>query len=279
MSTATATGSTDKAFNYISKMVLEASAIVLDVQKAYLVESRLAPIQRANGYSSLAELVEELKKVTSRSLRQEVVEAMTTNETSFFRDIHPFDAMKAQIVPELIKKRSGEKKLTIWSNACSSGQEPYTLAMLLRENFPELRNWKVELIGSDLDTQILEKAQSGVFNQTEVNRGLPMQLLLKYFERAGLHWKIKDEIREMVTFRQLNLVEPFPVSMPKLDIIFLRNVLIYFSVETKEEILTKARRLLQDDGYLFLGGGESIMNLDVKFNREQMGKAVCYRPA
>ncbi|HBE68697.1 MAG TPA: chemotaxis protein CheR [Planctomycetaceae bacterium] len=278
MSMATSVGTTDKAFDYISKMILDASAIVLDANKAYLVESRLAPILRAHDFSTLADLVEELKKVSARALRQEVIEAMTTNETSFFRDIHPFEALKKQVLPDILKKRSSERTLRIWSNACSSGQEPYTIAMILRENFPELAGWKVKLIGSDLDTKILGKARSGIFNQTEVNRGLPMQLLLKYFERDGLHWRIKEEIRSMVEFKQVNLVEPFPVSMGKLDIIFLRNVLIYFSVEMKQEILSKARRMLHNDGYLFLGGGESVLNLAVDFEREQIGKANCYRP-
>ncbi len=278
MTSATVTASPGMAFEYISKMVLESSAIVLDAQKAYLVESRIAPILRTHGYSSLDDLVAALKQPGSLALKQEVVEAMTTNETSFFRDIHPFEAMKSTIIPELIKNRSAEREINIWSNACSSGQEVYTIAMLLRENFPELNGWKVRLTGSDLDTQILDRARKGLFNQTEVNRGLPMQLLLKYFEREGIHWKLKQEILDMVEFRQLNLVDPFPVSLPKMDIIFLRNVLIYFSVDTKEQILDRCHNHIRKDGCLFLGGGESIMNMSVKFDREQIGKAVCYRP-
>ncbi len=267
------------AFEYICNLVREKSAIVLEPNKTYLVESRLAPVARENGLTSVDELVEALRKpgVVANKLTQAVIEAMTTNETSFFRDLHPFDALRTNIVPELINKRSSERTLNIWSNACSSGQEIYTIAMILKEHFSELGGWKVRLIASDLSTQILEKARTGVFNQTEVNRGLPMPMLLKYFQKNGLTWQIKEEIRRMVEFRQVNLVETFP-QLPAMDIVFLRNVLIYFSPETKRDILAKVKRVMRPDGYLFLGGAETTMNLNVPFNREAVGKAVCYRP-
>ncbi|MFO0923698.1 MAG: CheR family methyltransferase [Pirellulales bacterium] len=275
----TATATLDpQSFNYISNLVRDKSAIVLEPGKTYLVESRLSPIAREHGLDSLNQLVDALRKPGSQVLTQKVVEAMTTNETSFFRDLHPFTALKTTILPSLIERRAKERVINIWSNACSSGQEPYTIAMVLKENFPQLDGWRVRLIGTDLSNQILSRAKQGVFNQTEVNRGLPMPLLLKYFVKEGITWKIKDEIRKMVEFRELNLVEPFPALMTSMDIVFLRNVLIYFSPETKRDILMKTRRALRDDGYLFLGGAETTMNLNVSFEREQIGNCVCYRP-
>jgi chemotaxis protein methyltransferase CheR len=266
-------------FDYLARFVREKSAIVLDPSKAYLLESRLMPVARDNGIGSLVDLVSALKRSGSRPLATQVIDAMTTNETSFFRDLHPFEALKAAILPDMLERRSKERTLTIWSNACSSGQEVYSIAMMLREHFPVLNaGWRVKLIASDLSTAILKKAQEGVFNQTEVNRGLPMPMLLKYFTKFGLQWQINDEIRRSIEFREVNLVEPWPPTMPSMDIIFLRNVLIYFDPATKTEILRKARKLLKPDGYLFLGGGETMMNLDLPFERTMVGKATVYRP-
>lgn len=267
-----------QSFNFISNLVRSKSAIVLESGKAYLVESRLSPVARELGLKNIAELVSELQKPGSQKLTQRVVEAMTTNETSFFRDIHPFTALKEKIIPDLIQCRAKEKSLSIWSNACSSGQEPYTIAMLIAEHFPILKDWKVRIISSDLSSQILDRARLGEFNQTEVNRGLPMNFLLKYFTKNENTWKIRDDIRKMVEFRELNLVEPFPALLPAMDIVFLRNVLIYFSPETKSEILKKVHKVMRKDSYLFLGGSETTMNLKVNFEREQIGSAVCYRP-
>lgn len=267
-----------QSFSFITNLVRNKSAIVLESGKAYLVESRLTPVARELGLQNISELVSELQKPGSQKLTQRVVEAMTTNETSFFRDIHPFTALKEQILPGLIQRRAKEKSLSIWSNACSSGQEPYTIAMLIAEHFPMLKEWKVRIISSDLSSQILDRARLGVFNQTEVNRGLPMSFLLKYFTKNGNQWKIRDDIRKMVEFRELNLVEPFPALLPAMDIVFLRNVLIYFSPETKSEILKKVHKVMHKDSYLFLGGSETTMNLNVSFEREQFGTAVGYRP-
>jgi len=266
------------AFDYISHLVRTKSAIVLEPSKSYLVESRLNPVARKNGLDSIEHLVIALKRPGSHKLAQQVVEALTTNETSFFRDLHPFDALRQIVLPELINKHAKERTINIWSNACSSGQEVYTIAMLIREHFPELQGWKVRLVATDLSTQILDKAKQGIFNQTEVNRGLPMPLLLKNFEKKGLNWQIKYHLRQMVEFRVANLVEPFPL-MGTFDIVFLRNVLIYFDPEMKREILTKVNRVLKSDGYLFLGGAETTMNLNVPYRREPIGKTVCYRPS
>ncbi len=278
MSVATLHKSATTSFDFLAELVLRKSAIVLEPSKHYLVESRLLPIARAHGWSSLEELVGALQRPAATALTDEVVDAMTTNESSFFRDLHPFNALKTHIVPDLIAKRARERTLHIWSNACSSGQEVYSIAMLLRENFPQLAGWRVKLTATDLSKKILEKAQSGIFTQTEINRGLPMPMVLKYFKREGVSWRISDEIRKMVDFHVLNLIEPWPAPTPKLDIVFLRNVLIYFSVDTKKQILDKVHRALQSDGCLFLGGAETTMNINVRFNRELVGKATCYRP-
>lgn len=265
-------------FGFIRTLVRDKAAIVLDAHKSYLVESRLSPIVRAHGLHSFENLVEQLRKPNSGGLVQEVVEAMTTNETSFFRDLHPFEALKRQVLPELIARREKEQKLTIWSNACSTGQEAYTIAMLLREHFPKLATWQVRIIATDICSKVLAKAKSGEFNQTEVNRGLPAQFLLKYFTRQGLKWIINDEIRSMVDFRPLNLVEPWS-GIPPTDIVFLRNVLIYFDIQTKQQILSKVHRTLRSDGYLFLGGAESTVGIQCAFTREQAASATFYRPA
>ena len=277
MNTATIPNTGADAFDFICSLVRSRAAIELEPSKAYLVEARLGPVARENGMASLEELVATIRRTGAQDLTRQVVEGMTTNETSFFRDLHPFETLKTHVLPELIAKRSRERTLTIWSSACSSGQEPYTIAMILREHFPALSSWNVRLIATDLSTQILSRAREGVFNQTEVNRGLPVALLLKYFRKEGLQWRINDEIRKLVEFREMNLVETWPLTLPTIDIVFMRNVLIYFSPDTKKAILGKIRRVLHPNGYLFLGGAETTMNLDASFERIQLGKSVCYR--
>lgn len=267
----------DNTFAFICNLVRERSAIELEASKTYLVESRLTPVAQRNGLASLAELAQALRGPTAATLIKQVVEAMTTNETSFFRDIHPFDALRTTILPELITRRAKEKTLNIWSNACSSGQELYSIAMTVREYFPELLTWKVRLLGTDLSTQILGRAREGIFNQTEVNRGLPISLLLKYFQREGANWQIREDLRKMTEFSQVNLVDAWPASLGKMDIIFLRNVLIYFSPNTKRSILKKIKAVLRPDGFLFLGGAETTLGLDSDLERHQVGKATCYK--
>ncbi len=267
-----------KAFSYISKLVRDRSAIVLETGKAYLVESRLSPLAREHGLDTIEMLVAELQKPNSQLLTQKVVEAMTTNETSFFRDLHPFHALRTSILPKLMEQKSRERTLSIWSNACSSGQEAFSVAMVIKEHFPELANWRIRMVASDLCSGILARAKAGIFNQTEINRGLPMPLLLKYFTRDGMHWKVSDEILRMVEFREINLIDPFPPNLGTMDIVFLRNVLIYFSTEAKTQILQRVRSTIANHGYLFLGAAETTMNLNVSFEREQIGSAVCYRP-
>lgn len=263
-------------FDYICKFIRARSAIVLEAGKEYLVESRLLPVARGEGCTSLQDLVVRLRTQPSNGLHQKVIEAMTTNETSFFRDLHPFEALRKLLVPELIAKREKERTLNLWCAASSSGQEPYTVAMLLREHFPSLTNWTVRFLATDLSMEMVERARTGRFSQLEVNRGVPAPLLVKYFQRLGVEWQVKDELRRMVEFRQLNLIDSWP-SLPEFDIIFIRNVLIYFDVPTKKAILAKVRRVLRPDGYLFLGAAETTLNIDEGFERLQFEKAGCYR--
>ena len=263
-------------FDFVRNLVKERSAIVLEESKTYLVDSRLTPIVRKLNLSSLTDLVARLRAERFGELHRSVIEAMTTNETSFFRDVHPFEAFKKKILPELIAKRSTERALTIWCAACSSGQEPYSLAMLMRENFAELGTWRTQIVATDLSTEILDRAKRGVFSQLEVNRGLPAPMLVRYFSRQGLEWQVNDTIRNMITFRELNLIEAWP-NMPRADVVFLRNVLIYFDIPTKKSILAKVRQVMRPDGYLFLGGAETTMNLDETFERVQLDKTGCYR--
>jgi chemotaxis protein methyltransferase CheR len=195
-------------FEYISKIVREQSAIVLEKGKEYLVEARLTPLAASENFKTIADLAQQMKRDASGKLITKVVEAMTTNETSFFRDIHPFEVLKSTIIPELIQKRESQKKLSIWCGASSSGQEPYTLAMLIRENFPQLKNWKIDFMASDISTEMQKRCQDGIYSQLEINRGLPAILMVKYFQRNGAQWQIKPELRQMIDFKILNLSCP-----------------------------------------------------------------------
>jgi chemotaxis protein methyltransferase CheR len=263
-------------FNFIRRLVLEQSAIVLEEDKGYLVESRLLPLARREGFPSLNLFVQKLQVEPLQALHRRAVEAMTTNETSFFRDFHPFETVKKLVLPDLIARRSAEKELSIWCAASSSGQEPYSLAMLIRENFPTLASWKVRILATDLSTDILARASEGRYSQLEVNRGLPASLLVKYFQKRDCDWYLRDDIRNMVEYKVVNLANAWPF-LPFMDIVMIRNVLIYFGVETKKEILAKVRRVLKRDGYFFLGAAETTLNLDESFERVQFEHAVCYR--
>lgn len=263
-------------FSYIRKLVYDNSAIVLEAGKEYLVDSRLNPLARARGFSSLSEFVKVLQQSPYGPLHYDVIEAMTTNETSFFRDVHPFDAMKAEVLPEMQKKLAARKRLKIWSAACSSGQEPYSLAMLAHEYFAAQPGWSVNITASDISEEMLNYSRRGHYTQLEINRGLPVTMMVKYFENHGPVWKARDNIKSMLDFRKMNLSEPWPM-LAKMDIIFLRNVLIYFDQETKKSILQRIRRQLNPHGYLFLGSAETTFNLDDSFERKIIGRAVCYQ--
>jgi chemotaxis protein methyltransferase CheR len=266
----------DADFEFIRKLVREQSGIIVSEDKRYLVETRLAPLAERQGFSEFAPLVAQLRSQAGGQLHRQVVEMMTTNETYFFRDVLPFDALHQVILPTLAQSREKARQLTIWSAACSTGQEPYSIAMLVREHFARLASWKVRIIASDLSNAVLDRARAGRYNQYEISRGLPADLQERYFTRVDPDWQIKDELRRMVEFVQLNLLHDWP-ALPTLDVVFLRNVLIYFDVESKKRILAKVRKHLQPDGYLFLGGAETTMNLDDHFERLLIDRAGCYR--
>jgi chemotaxis protein methyltransferase CheR len=265
-------------FEFIRKLILEASAIVLEPGKEYLVDTRLAPLVRKLELGSITQLVARLRAPGSFGLAAQIVEALVTTETSFFRDLHPFESLKKSVIPDLMRRRAGERSLTIWCAASSTGQEPYSVAMLLREHFPELRTWNVLLLATDLSREVLARAREGKYNQIEVNRGLPAPLLVKYFQQHGTQWQLKEEIRKLVDFRELNLCQPWP-GLPRMDLILNRNVMIYFDVATKKSILSRIARLLRPDGYLLLGGAETTFNIDDSFRRVEALKAGFYQLA
>jgi chemotaxis protein methyltransferase CheR len=265
------------SFEFVRELVFAQSAIVLERGKEYLVESRLTPLAQRLGHPSLDAMIGQLRADPVNGAHRQVVDAMTTNETSFFRDIHPFETLKKVILPELVMKRAPERALRIWCAACSTGQEPYSIALLLRDTFPQLSTWRVQLLATDLSRDVLEKARQGIYTQFEMNRGLPAVMLIKYFTKVGADtWRVRDDIRAQVEFEEFNLSKPFP-TLPCFDLIFLRNVLIYFDTETKKSILGRIRRVLAPTGYFFLGGAETTMNLDDKFESMTLGKTVCYR--
>jgi chemotaxis protein methyltransferase CheR len=261
---------------YVYRLVRQRAGIVLDADKAYLVETRLAPLARQGGFESIQGMLTHSQASPHAALRDKLVEALTTNETSFYRDVRPFDALREVVLPDLLRKRAAARRLEVWCAAASTGQEPYTLAMLLREHFPELAGWDVRLTATDISTDVLARARAGCYSQVEVNRGLPAPLLAKYFSRVGANWKLADDIRRMVDFRPLNLIERWP-DLGRPDLVLIRNVLIYFDVPTKKDILARARRILRPDGYLMLGGGETTLNLDDGFERVDYERAGVYR--
>lgn len=264
-------------FDTIATIVRERSAIVLEPGKEYLVESRLVPVAQQHGLRDLHQLAAQMKSAPNSSLVADVVDAMTTNETSFFRDIRPFEALRSTIIPQLVKTRAAERTLTIWSAACSTGQEPYSLAMTLAEHFPELGAWQVRIIGTDLSPTVVKQAERGVYTQLQVNRGVPAPLLVKYFERKGMEWHIKAEIKRRVEFKVANLVAAWP-SMPTVDLVLMRNVLIYFDNAAREQILRKTHAALAPHGHLLLGSTESTIGLNVPFKREDAGGIGTLRP-
>lgn len=263
-------------FDYLRDLVLKHSAISIESGNEYLAESRLAHIAIVEGQPSVGALLEQLRSKPFGSLHRKVLDAMTNNETWFFRDLYPFEIIKRRIMPELLEKRKMVRRLNIWSAASSSGQEAYSLAMMLDDEFPELRTWTVRILGTDISSAILNRARGGRYSQMEVNRGLPAPMLTRYFQREGLEWVVKDGLRSKVSFEPINLAKAWP-PLPPMDIIMLRNVLIYFTVDMKKQILAEVRKVIQPDGYLFLGCAESTINLDEKFERVVYEKTGCYR--
>jgi len=251
-------------FDFLSKLVKEQSGLVLTQDKAYLLESRLMPVARQRGMKGLEELTDTLRTRKEVALINEVTEAMTTNESFFFRDIKPFDLFRDHVLPQLAKNRATKKSFRVWCAAASSGQEPYSLAITLKEEAAKLAGWKTEIVGTDISKEILEKAKSGLYSQFEVQRGLPIQLLLKYFKKQEDMWQADAALRAMVTYKEFNLLKDLS-PLGKFDVVFCRNVLIYFDQETKTKVLEQISRLMPEDGVLFLGGAETVLGISDKF--------------
>lgn len=251
-------------YEFLRKLLKARSGLVLSAEKHYLVESRLLPVARKAGLFNLTGLVARLKAPDAEPLIVEVVEAMTTNESLFFRDKVPFDHFRDTIMPELLEARAARRRIRIWCAAAATGQEPYTLAICLKEMGRELRGWRIEIVASDLSRTVLEKAQSGIYSQFEVQRGLPALLLIKYFAQIGEHWQIAPELRGMVKFLPLNLLHDFS-HLGMFDVVFCRNVLIYFDQATKIDVLERIAKQTERDGFLVLGGAETVVGLTEAF--------------
>lgn len=266
----------ESAFAYLRKLIYDNSAIVLEADKRYLLEARLGPVLTRERMASFDELVARLNSGNAGSLRQRVLEAVTTHETSFFRDLQPFEMFRKTIVPRLLNERSASKRINLWCGASSTGQEPYSISFIIKECGLQLGGWTVDFTATDLSEEVLARARTGVFSQLEVNRGLPVPMLIKYFDKVGLDFQVKADVRKMINFRKVNLMEAWP-SMPEMDVVFMRNVLIYFDVATKKRIFDRMARVIRPGGYLFLGTVESTHNLTEQFAPIQVGKGICYQ--
>ncbi len=264
------------AFDYIRRLVRKESSIVLDDGKTYLVTSRLGPLARECRFESVAAFISHLQSTSNGELHTLAVEAIATTETSFFRDHHPFAALRDEILPEMVRRRSTSRTLSIWSAACSSGQEPHSIAMILRDRFANLEGWNLQLAASDISRRMTDRAREGLYTQLEVNRGLPAPYLVRFFEQTEDRWLLREDVRKLFRFFHQNLAEPWSVVAP-VDILLLRNVLIYFDVDMRREVLRRVRGLLRPDGYLLLGSAETTLNIDDLFTRVPVGRAVFYQ--
>lgn len=261
-----------ETFTYVADLVRQRSAIQLAPGKEYLVESRLLPIARQAGLGSVDEYVRGLRRMPRPAEHERVVEALTTNETSWFRDVAPFKSLTEHIVPELLKSRAAPT-LRIWSAACSTGQEPYSILMSVLDSNPSLR---LQITATDLSEEVLARARSGRYSQLEINRGLPAAHLVQHFTRVGIEWEVSQRLRSMVTFAKHNLLNAPPAGGP-FDVVFLRNVLIYFDLATKREVLRRAQAVLRPGGYLLLGGAETTIGIDDSWERVAVGRSSVYR--
>lgn len=264
-------------FELYRDLLREKSGLTLTPDKSYLIDSRLTPIARKWNYASLDVMTVALRAMPPKELIRDVVEAMTTNETSFFRDSKPFDQFRDVIMPYFMKTRTN-KRLRIWCAAASSGQEPYSLCMLLKENAAKFAGWNFEIVGTDISEDILDIARKGEYTQFEVQRGLPIQMLMKYFDQKGDRWHVKQELKSMVQYKYFNLLDPM-TSLGKFDIIFCRNVLIYFDKEIKAKVLQNMSGLLPDDGFVILGGAETVLGITDAFKPMPGTRGIYVKPS
>lgn len=268
---------TPSTFELLSRMLHQQCGLVLESGKEYLVRQRLTPILARHQLKNFEQLLVAIREGSGNTaILTEVVEAMVTTETSFFRDFHPFETLRKTVLPMLIEQRRARRQLNIWCAASSSGQEPYSIALLLREYFPELESWRLCFSATDVSREMLTRCRTGRYSQLEVNRGLPTPLLLKWFKQEGATWQIDERIRTTPAFSQLNLTQPWP-AMPNWDLVLMRNVMIYFDPPAKSAILTRIARVLAKDGYLILGGAETTLNLHEGFQRVESLKTGFYQ--
>jgi chemotaxis protein methyltransferase CheR len=251
-------------FELLSGMLRSRSGLVLSKDKVYLLETRLMPVARKRGLENVEALVEQVRTKKEEVLFRDITEAMTTNETFFYRDSKPFDAFRDDILPHLMEARAQRKTLRIWCAAASTGQEPYSLCMIMKEVAAKLHGWRIEVLATDLSREVLEKAKVGLYSQFEVQRGLPIQHLVKYFKQVGEMWQIDESIRSMVTFRELNLMDDFS-RLGMFDLVMCRNVLIYFDQQTKNNVLERVSQIIPADGRLILGAAETVIGVSDKF--------------
>ena len=264
-------------YQYLTSYLLKASGLSLGDNKEYLLEARLIPLAQSWDIEGIPQLVAELKKGLDKRLATSVTEAMTTNETSFFRDKRPFDELTEHLLPPLIEARRNIKRLNIWCAAGATGQEPYSILMTIKEQFPELDSWNITLIATDIAEAPIEKGKAGTYSQFEVQRGLPIQLLMKHFVQVESGWQIKEPFRNAVKWVQLNLLDSFS-KLGVFDIIFCRNVLIYFQNETKKHILDRQATMLREDGYLILGAAETVLGISDSYTRFKECRSAIYHP-
>ena len=265
-------------YDYLRQLMRERTGIVLEPGKEYFVEVRLAALADEHGFGTVQRLLDGLQiEEPWGILHRTVAESLAVTETSFFRDLHPFEEMRDTILPRIIEARRATRAIHIWCTSVATGQEPYSVAMLLQEHFPELADWRMRLIASDFSHAMLRRAREGLYTQIEVNRGLPAPYLLRYFAKEGLDWRIRADLRNRVEFRQVNLVEPWPV-LPPLDLVLMRNVLIYFSADTRHRVLRNLAEVMNPDGVLFLGSTETTMPADAAFEPVAFRDTVVHRP-
>ena len=251
-------------FETLAALLKKRSGLSLTEEKSYLLESRLMPVVRRLRYADLTELVADIRAKSDESLLAEVTEVMTTNESFFFRDNRPFDQFRDVVLPKLKESRASKKRIRIWSAACSSGQEPYSLAILIKEMGPEYAGWTIEIVGTDISEAILSKARAGIYSQFEVQRGLPIQLLMKYFTQVEGGWELNESLRSMVKYQSFNLLDSMS-ALGVFDVVYCRNVLIYFDQPTKADVMSRIRKQMSDDGVLYLGGAETVLGICDEF--------------
>ncbi len=251
-------------FDFIAKFLKDNSGLIITSDKAYLLESRLMPIARKRNLKSVDDLLQVLRVSREQALGRDIVEAMTTNESFFFRDVRPFEQFKEIVLPHILKTRADKKSFRIWSAAASSGQESYSLAMILKEEAAKLAGWRIDIVGTDISAEMLQKAKAGLYTQFEVQRGLPIQLLVKYFKKKDETWEIDPAIRAMVQYKEYNLLHD-PKPLGQFDVVFCRNVLIYFDQPTKARVLEAVAKNMPDDGFLYLGGAETVLGISDSF--------------